>query len=611
MSRRAALGLTAIGLLYVTRYLWAFEIAWYKDDFLFLDLARRLSFDEVWGAQDAIGNAYRPLSRNVYFWSLQHLFGAEAAGYHAVNLVVALSGLALFFAVARRLITAEGPALLATLLFALHPAAGMPATWVSGIQDLLAVTLVLGAVLAHLAGRRVVYAVLFAAAVLAKEVAVFLPAVLFVYDVLNAKAPWGRALVRQLPALAFLGGWAILNPWLPWNELGAQVHARPSDSVRLFGRRNLGAAALALRSLVLAEPIEKFAWPYGLATTAAMVVLTALALAAAYSLPSARRLGRSLLVVALLWCITGILPLIAVESRFVYYAYYPAIGFSLLVALLMAGIGSGSARTPSRRLAFALAALACTALGAAAGFEHHPALHDAASLRRADVILTGLRRDLLAMHPSFRPGARCFFWDLPVHAGFQMADGPALRVWYDDPNLEGRFIREYTRDPSRPTFFFVYDSGRLVEVHRGLPDPAIDRPPAIYASAHAHLAYWLAQEGEMEAAIAECRKALTVDPEHRAASANLGIFLVESGGYEEGIAALAHAIRLDPTTPELRFYRGVGCAMLGRHAEAEQELSAFLAAAPASPNRAAAAHLLEQVQRTLAERGGGTSSPTP
>ncbi len=482
----------------------------------------------------------------------------------------------------------------------------MPAAWVSGVQDLLAVTLGLGAVLAHLAGRRVIYVILFIAAVLAKEVVVFLPAVLFAYDRLVGKAPLGKALVRQLPALVFLGLWAVWNPWLPWNTLGAQVHTRPSDSVRLFGHRNLGAAALALQSLVLAEPIEKFAWPYGFAATAAMIGLAIVALAAAHSLPWPRPSDRSLLIVALLWCISGIVPLIAVESRFVYYAYYPAIGLSLVLTWLLA-IGRGSARTELRRVAIVLSALACTALGAGAGYEHHPAQHDAASLRRADRLLAGLHRDLLAMHPSFRPGSRCFFWDLPVHAGFQMADGPALRVWYDDPNLEGRFIGEYTADPSRPSFFFVYDSGRLREVHRGDPDPDQERPPAIYASAHAHLAFWLARAGEMEAAIAECRKALLADPEHQAANSNLGIFLVESGAYAEGTAVLARAIRLDPSMLELRFYRGVGCAMLGRHAEAEEELTAFLAAAASSPNRAAAANLLAQVRRTLA--GSSPTSP--
>jgi tetratricopeptide (TPR) repeat protein len=230
-------------------------------------------------------------------------------------------------------------------------------------------------------------------------------------------------------------------------------------------------------------------------------------------------------------------------------------------------------------------------------------------LRRADRLLAELRRDLLAMHPSFRPGSRCFFWDLPVHAGFQMADGPALRIWYDDPNLEGRFIREYTAAPSRPTFFFAYDSGRLREVHRGHPDPDQERPPGIYPSAHAHLAYWLARAGEMETAIVECRKALHVDPDHRAATSNLGIFLVESGGYAEGTEVLARAIHLDPSMLELRFYRGVGLAMQGRHAAAADELTAFLAAATASPNRSAAANLLAQVQRTLA--GSAPRSPAP
>ncbi len=177
----------------------------------------RMSFWETWSFQDAIGNAYRPLARNVYFWIGQRLFGHNPMPFHLVNLSVALSGLFLYFLVVRRMFASsdkrsgkrsqggalaahhagEGPALLATLLFALHPAAGTPNTWVCGIQDLLLTTLVLAAAYCHMTQRRLCYVLSFAGALLSKEPAAFLPGILLLYDRLVLRHNLATALRRQ------------------------------------------------------------------------------------------------------------------------------------------------------------------------------------------------------------------------------------------------------------------------------------------------------------------------------------------------------------------------------------------------------------------------------
>src|SRR5687767_8263256 len=47
----------------------------FADDYLFLDQVRHLSLSEALARPDPLGNFYRPLSRQVYFWFMGNVFG--------------------------------------------------------------------------------------------------------------------------------------------------------------------------------------------------------------------------------------------------------------------------------------------------------------------------------------------------------------------------------------------------------------------------------------------------------------------------------------------------------------------------------------------------------
>src|SRR5688572_16356465 len=88
MSRRFQLGLALLVLLALARYGWAIDVSFINDDFLFLERARTASFLDNWNFQDALGNVYRPLTRNLYFWLGCRLLGRDPAPYHWVNLTL-------------------------------------------------------------------------------------------------------------------------------------------------------------------------------------------------------------------------------------------------------------------------------------------------------------------------------------------------------------------------------------------------------------------------------------------------------------------------------------------------------------------------------------------
>jgi len=584
---RFSLGLVGLALLAVTRYAWTPGISFINDDFLFLERARTATFLGNWSGDDALGNVYRPLTRNLYFWLGLRIFGREPGPYHALNLgIFALSGVLLAIT-ARRLTarafrlasdtgTAAATGLAAGLCFILHPAAGTPASWVCGVQDLLAVDLVLAAILCHLAGRRLLYLVTYAGAVLSKETAAPLFLLLAFWDLAVARTGWKRALGRQLPAAAGFGIWLIANPWLPWNELGRTIHAREPGRPSVLGRFDLMTMWIAVRSLFLVEPAER-----------------------------TRERGRSRLALlgligfAIAWTASGILPLVAIISHFVYYAFYPALGLSLAIGALGFAwprrIWLGAAGVSAVALVFFLGA----------GIAYHPALCDAHNIRRASAHLWRFRSNLEQLHPTFPESARIYLWNLPPWIGFQLADGPAFRVWYGNPTLSGHFLSAYSPSPHRPTFFFGHDDEmNLIEIVKGRPDPGLADPPPIYTAAHNDLGATLSGVGEVEAALEEWRKVLEVDPDFIDSLANLGMTLTRLERNAEALPVLERAVALDPKAPDIRLTLGRVAFKLGQYRVALAQLETFLVLAPDYPARAEVEAVIAGLRADPAARGG-------
>lgn len=143
----------------------------------------------IYGVAQA--NYYRPL---FLIWLLLNhtLFGLNPLGWHLTTVVAHLSAAALVYALARRLLEDHRAAALAALVFALHPAQVESVAWVSGVDDPLQAILVLGGLVAYIHyDRRVpgrpprfwlaVSLLAYFAALLMKETAIILPALIFLY----------------------------------------------------------------------------------------------------------------------------------------------------------------------------------------------------------------------------------------------------------------------------------------------------------------------------------------------------------------------------------------------------------------------------------------------
>jgi hypothetical protein len=164
-----------------------------------------------------------------------------------------------------------------------------------------------------------------------------------------------------------------------------------------------------------------------------------------------------------------------------YYALFGSLGAWLVVARLL-----------SWRPQAALAVVALLALLRAG--RSGTVLHDwgeESYVRRAVQTLALMRSDLQAKWPRPARHTRFYFRDVPSEVGFLIGDGPALRVWYDDPTLQGRFYRDFrvraTTTPSGPDRFLRYDlssAGRRLSLalrtfrRRARPPDVGGGPPA-------------------------------------------------------------------------------------------------------------------------------------
>ena len=184
--QRTAL-VVAIIVAVVLVYLPAFRGDFVWDDFLLITgnplLQNFSGLTEIWsGGRTA---DYFPLTNSV-FWIEHHLFGGNATGYHAVNILLQIANALLVWLLLSRL-NIPG-AWLAGLIFGIHPVHVASVAWVSELKNLLSMFFALLSILCflelgekQLRNSAAVYVsslVFFALALLSKTQVVFLPVVL-------------------------------------------------------------------------------------------------------------------------------------------------------------------------------------------------------------------------------------------------------------------------------------------------------------------------------------------------------------------------------------------------------------------------------------------------
>uniref|UniRef100_A0A832MKR1 Tetratricopeptide repeat protein n=1 Tax=Eiseniibacteriota bacterium TaxID=2212470 RepID=A0A832MKR1_UNCEI len=478
----AALALAALGL--AALYAGPLRTGFLNDDFLFLEEARARPLAESLARLGALGNYYRPLSRQVYFEALAPLAGGHPLVFHGVNFAIFLAALALLYRLLRGLAPRPG-AMAGTLWFAVLPFQRVSMTWISCSQDLLALALALAAAALHRAGRTALAALPALLAFASKESALPLAAGLVAWDRWIARRPWPEALRRAAPVAAATAA------WLGVMAVMRMRHPESAAFVR-FGAGDFAAGvAHGLQSLLgLDHPPGVLA---GLATRApdpgALVALGGLAFAigarapaADAGAPAAAAAGaplpapRAALAFAAAWF--GAFALVTGPVAYAWSSYYytlAAVGGAAAVAVLARRAGRVAWVALCAGLLWWHAGATAPRAFAVAGTPWVWTSHlTAFYFERVAALTRDLEAQMLAREPRPAPETRFFFATLPPFAGFQMGNGALIRALYRDPTLRSHFYSQYSESTAAggPARFLWWDGDSLRPLYDArTPDP--------------------------------------------------------------------------------------------------------------------------------------------
>jgi len=310
--------------------------------------------------------AYRPLRSASYAFDYA-LSGLDPWGYHVTNILYHAFAAILVFASARILFDRWRPALIAALLFAVHPIQTDAVTYLSGRRDVLSGLFVLAGFYAflryRLSGRRAYIAlnlVCYVLAFFSKESGIVLPLLCFASDVVRrlASRPLGgrpsplqeiwsaawasfrQGLLLYLPLLLMAGGLAGYVLFLVRGTWQRTYHGGSLWFTLLTEARVvLHYLALLVFPVTLNADYSYNAFPVTTSWTdpkalVAVAILSALAVALCWGL-----VARPLVAFGGLWFGIALLPVSQIvphhEMMAEHYLYLPSAGFFLLVAALV------------------------------------------------------------------------------------------------------------------------------------------------------------------------------------------------------------------------------------------------------------------------------------
>ncbi len=559
----------------------------------------------IWSEPGAT-QQYYPLLHSA-FWLQHRLWGDATLGYHLVNVLWHAAAASLLVAILRRL--AVPGALLAGLLFAVHPVGVESVAWISEQKNTLSAVFHFAAALAWLRfeaerspRRYAIASAWFLAALLTKTVTATLPAALLVAAWWRrGRLSWRGDVVPLLPWLAAGAGAGLFTAWFERVGIGAQGVEFDLSVVErglLAGRVVWFYAGKLLwpANLMFFYP----RWPID-ASVAWQYLFPAAALALLGGLVwwVRRGGGRGPLAVALIFGGT-LFPVLGFVNVYPFVFSYVADHFQYLAMPAILALGAaGFARVRQYgwlgRGAPLLAAGVLVALGVlswrqSAQYVDSLTLYRATLARNPDswVVHHNLASELVAQgNPGAAlPHARRALELKPDHPEIlnNLADvltrtgrpADALPLVERALHLQPRYAQaENNRGIA------LLKLGRTDEGIRGF-QRAIALQPRL-AEAHYNLGLAELERGNFVAAIPHFREALRLRPEHAGAEMNWGVALALGNRLAEARPHFQRALQLDPESAPLRQTYGRILLAAGDLEAAVKQLRAALPLNPALP----------------------------
>ena len=539
-----------------------------KGDFLWDDLGHVTSpalqswsgLARIW-FEPGVTQQYYPLLHSA-FWLEHRLWGDATLGYHLINVLWHATAACLLIAFLRRL--AVPGALLAGLLFALHPVCVESVAWIAEQKNTLSTVFCLASALAWLRfegdrrpSRYAIASLWFLAALFTKTVTATLPAALLVV------AWWRRGRLSWRDDV---------RPLLPWLALGLAAGLGTS----WFERTQIGASGGdfklggvergLLAGRVVWFYLGKLLWPAGLtffyprwtidATVAwqwlfPAATLAALAAGAWWSKRDRSPLAAMLLFGGTLAPVLGFVNVYPFVFSYVadHFQYLASLG---LIAFLAAAATQGFARLAWPRWSGPAVAIAVLFLLGVLTWRQS---------RMYRGVFT-LYETTLTHNPAS--------WVAHLNLGTALDD--AGRPLESLPHLRRALELKPDFPETLNSLGTVLNHLGRSEEARPLLEQAVRIQPR-FAAAHNTLGVALMALGQTDAGLAAFQRALEIDPNLTLVRVNLGWALANSGRLSAAIGQFEQARRQQPDLPSTEFKFGLAYAMHDRLPEALPHLT--------------------------------------
>jgi Flp pilus assembly protein TadD len=516
---------------------------------------------------------YRPLQALTYALDYA-VWGLVPAGFRLTNVAWHAAAAVLLYAVGVRVLAAATAALLAALVFAVHPIHVEAVAYVAGRSDPLSAALLLGAVLAFLRSRtsglrggptihaatsgdragELVSAGLYFLALLAREAALVLPLVLAVLDRVPPRGA-RRPLRDYWPHALALAIYAALR------AASVAPGAPPATAAVPLGFRLLTTAEVIVQYLAIllvphglhmeraVAPVTSLLDPAALAAAAAVGALVAAAV---------RLRERAWPVTAgVAWFLVALLPVANVVPLATFMAehwlYVPVMGLCL-------ALGWAAARTPAGVVVAAVVIVLFAGLTVRRNVEWRDA--------------RTLYEHLLPLAPEslrVRVNLAQAYQDAGESARARTAYEEVVRRWPDRPE---------TADALNNLGNLERDAGRSSAALAAF-DAALALQPSHVAARNGR-ALVLQTLGRADEAERELATALAIDPASATTHSNLGIHYFRAHDVTRARDAYREAVRLDPDHADAHNNLGSAYYRLGERALAEREYRTALRLDPRS-----------------------------
>jgi Flp pilus assembly protein TadD len=549
----------------------------------------------------ASASDYFPLNSTVH-WIEWRLWGADPAGYHAVNIALHAGAALVLWQVLVRL--AVPAPLAAAALFAVHPVTVASVAWISELKNVLSLFLAALSLLAYLRfeedGRRRWYATAlatFTLALLAKTSVVMLPALFLLLAWYRRSRVTIADVRRSVPFFVLALVLGLVTVYHQHHNGIGSVDVRPEGVASRLAATGWAVWFYLWKDLLPLDLSMIYPrWqvdPHWLPAWGPLVGLVAVAVVAwryraGWGRPALVMLGAFVIMLA------PVLGLIAMS-----FHRHSLVSDHLQYVALIAPIAlaAGGAATALRRFAGKGTAALVTIVALV--------VLSALTWQRTRVFESEwtLWADTLAKNPRAwgahdNLGYLLYLEGKPEEAVRQHRE--ALRLEPDAPephNNLGRALAALGQYDEAETEY-----AEAIRLEPGLADPHNNLALALakhgdvpgaerhyaaalaldpdYPEAHNNFALLLASEGRDDDAEAQFRRALAAKPAYVEAHSNLGYLLVRRGRTDEGMAHMMTAVRLAPDRAELHSNLGIALAAQGKHAEAIGEYAEALRLEP-------------------------------